>query len=60
MKLLNFENWSIGLLLPNIVTDKKCAPKYVLFNEKKNQKDLDDLWHTKFPLKVQFWHFGTS
>ena len=42
MKLLNFENWSIGLLLPNIVTDKKCAPKYVLFNEKKNQKDLDD------------------
>ena len=42
MKLLNFENWSIGVLLPKNVTYKKCAPKFVLFNEKKNQKDLDD------------------
>ena len=38
MKSLNFENWSIGVLLPKNVTDKKCAPKFVLFNEKKIRK----------------------
>ena len=24
------------------VTKKNCAPKFVFFNERKNQKDLDD------------------
>ena len=26
----------------NDVTNKKCAPKFVFFNERKIQKDLDD------------------
>ena len=29
-------------MLPKNVNDKKCAPKFELFNEKKNQKDSDD------------------
>ena len=41
MKLLNFENWSSGELSKN-VSYKKCARKFVFFNEKKNQKDLND------------------
>ena len=47
MKLLNFENWSSDKLskighhfikysdLEIDVTNKKCAPKFVFFNEKK-------------------------
>ena len=50
MKLLNFENWSRGgcqkldIILENKiknVNNKKCAPKFVIFNEK-NQKDSDN------------------
>ena len=51
MKLLNFENWSSGevskigyrftkLMLSKNVNNKKCAPKFIFFNEKK--EDLDD------------------
>ena len=41
MKLLNFENWSSDLKI--VVNNKKCALKFVFFNEeKKNQKASDD------------------
>ena len=41
------------------VEKKKCAPKLVFFNEKKNEKDSDDFffWHRKLTLKVKFCHF---
>ena len=29
-------------MLSKNVNDKKCAPKLVFFNEKKNKKDSDD------------------
>jgi hypothetical protein len=29
-------------MLSTNVNNKKCAPKFIFFNEKKNQKDLDD------------------
>ena len=54
----NFENWCSGelskighhfsnkviykLTLSRNVNNKKCAPKLVLFNEKKIEKDTDD------------------
>ena len=30
------------MILSKNVNNKKCAPKFVFFNEKKNQKDSDD------------------
>ena len=47
-------------MLSKSVNNKKCAPKLVFFNEKKNEKDSDDFGHRKFTLKVQFSHFGPS
>ena len=53
MKSLNFENWSSGELskighhlkvidfIKNLI-NKKCAPKFVILNEKQIQKDSDD------------------
>ena len=57
-KLLNFENWVNGevskirrhfrnksrsiLMLSKNVNNKKCAPKLILFNEKKIEKDSDN------------------
>ena len=38
---------------------KKCAPKFVFFNEKIIQKDSDDFWRRKLTLKVRFQHFLT-
>ena len=53
MKLANFENWSsgncqkLGIVLENKViqkyyqknvNNKKCAPKFVSFNEKKSER----------------------
>ena len=38
---------------------KKCAPKLVLFNEKKIENDSDDFGHRKLTLKVKYWHFLT-
>ena len=32
---------------------KKCAPKLIFFNEKKNDKDSDNFWHGKLTLKVR-------
>ena len=37
MKLMNFENWSIGQQSKN-VDNKKCAPKFVFFNGEKIRK----------------------
>jgi hypothetical protein len=48
------------LMLSKSVSNQKCAPKLVFFNEKKIEKDLDDFWHRKFTLKVHFSHFSTS
>ena len=39
---------------------KKCAPKQLFFNEKKNQTDPDNFWHRKFTPKVQNWHCLTN
>ena len=47
------------LILSKNANNKKCASKFVFFNEKKNEKDLDDFWHRKLTLKVKFWHFLT-
>ena len=51
-KLLNFENWVNGqklgiileskLMLSKYVNNKKCAPELIFFNEKENEKDLDN------------------
>ena len=41
------------------VSNKKYAPKLILVNEKKIEKDSDDFWHRKLTLKVKFWHFLT-
>ena len=49
MKLPNFDNWSngelskLGIILRNKVlsknaNNKKCAPKFVFFNEKKSER----------------------
>ena len=37
--------------------NKKCAPKLLLFNEKRSEKDSDDFRHRKLTLEVKFWHF---
>ena len=55
MKLPNFDNWSNGELAKighhfrkytdlKIDIIKKCAPKFIFFNEKKIQKDSDDFY----------------
>ena len=41
-------------MLSKDVNKKKCAPKLVFFNEKKNEKDYDDFWLRKLTLKVEF------
>ena len=54
------ENKGISKLMSSKnVNNKKCAPKFIFFNEKKNQKDSNDFWHRKLTLKVKFWHFLT-
>ena len=45
------------LMLSKNVSNNKCAPKLVFFNEQKIEKDSDDFWHRK--LKVKVWHFLT-
>ena len=40
-------------MLSKNVNNKKCAPKLIFFNEKKIEKDSDDSWHRKLPLKVK-------
>ena len=70
-KLLNFKNWFSGelseighnlsnkviskLILSKNVNNNKCAPKLVLFNEKKMRKIpmIFDIF------KVKFWDFLT-
>ena len=47
------------LILSESVDNKICAPKFVLFNKKRNQKDSDDFWRTKLTLAVRSWHFLT-
>ena len=39
-------------MLSKNVNNKQCAPKFVFFNEKKNQKYLDDVCHKKLTLKI--------
>ena len=46
-------------MLSKNVNNKKCAPKLIFFNEKKNEKDWDDFCRRKLTLKVKFWHFLT-
>ena len=43
------------LILSKHVNNKKCAPKLVFFNEKKNKR-LDNFLRRKLTLKVKFWH----
>ena len=44
-------------MLSKNVNNKKCASRFVFFNENKIQKDSDDFWRRKLILKVRFWHF---
>ena len=44
------------LLLLKDINSRKCAPKFVFFNEK-NEKDLDDFLQKKLNLKVQITNF---
>ena len=46
-------------MLSKYANNKKCAPKFVFFNETKIQKDFNDFWHRKLTLKVKFWHLLT-
>ena len=73
-KFLNFENWVNGkvskighhfrkwsdlkLMLSKNVTNKKCAPKLILFNDF-FYKDSDVFWHRKWTLNVQVSWFVT-
>ena len=63
MKLLNFENWVNGEVIKD-VTNKKCVPKLIFFNEKKIEKYSDNFWYRKLTLKVKrlgdFALFDTS
>ena len=45
-------------MLSKNVNNKKCAPKFVFFNDK-NQKDSDDFLRRKLTLKIKFRHFLT-
>ena len=51
-------------MLSKNVNNKKCAPKLIFFNEKKIEKDSDNLWYRKLNLKVKrlgdFALFDTS
>ena len=47
------------LMLTKNVNNKKCAPKFIFFNEK-NQNGFGDFWHRKLTLKVKFWYFLTA
>ena len=51
-----FKNWCYQ----KMSVKKKCAPKLILFNEKKNWKDSDNFWHRKFTLKVKILQFLTT
>ena len=52
------------LMLSKNVNNKKCAPKFIFFNEKKIEKDSDNFWYRKLTLKVgrlgDFALFDTS
>ena len=52
------------MMLSKYVSNKKCAPKLIFFNEKKIEKDSDNFWHRKSTLKVKrlgdFALFDTS
>ena len=51
------------MMLSKIVNNKKCAPKLILFNEKKIEKDSDDfdienwLWKSNFGT---FWQLAIN
>ena len=51
-------------MLSKNVNNKKCAPKLIFFNEKKIEKDSDNIWYRKLTLKVgrlgDFALFDTS
>ena len=42
------------------VNNKKCAPKIIFFNEKKNYEDSHNFWHRKLTLKVRILSFLTT
>ena len=46
-------------MIPENINNKECAPKFVFFNEKKNQKDSNDFRGRKLTLKVKFQHVLT-
>ena len=43
------------MILSKNVSDKKCAPKLLFFNEDKVEKVSDNFWHRKLTYKVKFW-----
>ena len=57
MKLLYFVNWHNGELSHMLFTKNVLLNWYVLWNWKKRSVDF---WHSKFTLKVKFWHFLTT
>ena len=44
-------------MLSKNVHNKKCDPKLVFFNEKKNWERFRWFWSRKLTLKVKFWRF---
>ena len=55
----NFINKVVEKLISSKnANNKKCASKFVFFNEKKNEKESDDFWHRKLTLKVHFSHIA--
>ena len=46
-------------MLSKNVNNKKCAPEFVFFNEKKIRNIRMIFLHRKLSLKVRFWHFLT-
>ena len=53
----HFRNKSCSFLrLSKNISYKKCGPKLIFVNEKKNLKGLNDFWHRKLTLKVRSRH----
>ena len=68
---MDFENWingEVSKIRPHFRKEsdlkidviKKCAPKLILFIEKKKLRKMRIIFlHRKLTLKVKYWHFLT-
>ena len=48
------------MILSKNINNKKCASKLVFFNEKKNEKDLDDFWQLAINPELEIQSFPSG